>query len=217
MKIKIKDIRQIIKEEISRSLNEVSGPARYEAAAASLRDEPEAYEDLRDSQAAMDFLDIFKNAVAPIIDDDEAVGNENDAALTACKSQGAKRGEVESIRSMLHMTAQMVAADLEDTADDMDHELESDRRATLYQKQRDDESAVVNRLIKDKQFLQGFITLLNKKITAKKSAERAAASKAITDYVDESMTDADWSVTDAVKVHGKIAQMVQNSAARQRG
>ena len=207
MKLTASKLRQIIREETRRVLRE----GRYDAIAAAAT--------AGDVDAEGEFIETFKNAVAPIVEDDEAVYEEIDAALAALKAAGATRADIESTRQVLQSIAQLVAADLEATASNMDYEVEHEREsAEREEKSAAQEAAfnaVVRRLGGDRAFMAKLVPLLNTKLRATKSKERSTASKAVTAAVTAAMTDEDFDVADPIKVHSELqrrllAQMERN-------
>jgi len=206
-------LRQIIAEETRRVLRE----GRYDRfAAAVLAAEEDESEDFESSPEADEFLETFKNAVAPVIDDELAVAEEVEAAVAAFKAAGATLDDIEELRLMLDLSVKMVAADLSARSEDMAHEVERDR---LRAKAAADEAAfeaIIVRLGSDKAFMAKLVPLLNKKLSATKSSEKSAASKAVTAAVGAAMTDEDFEVTDPIKVHNEIQRRLLAHMERKR-
>ena len=200
MKLTASKLRQIIREETRRVLRE----GRYDAIAAAAT--------AGDVDAEGEFIETFKNAVAPIAEDDDAVYEEIDAALAALKVAGATRADIEKTRQVLQTMAQLVASDLATTSSNMDYEVEAEReRADSETKGAAQEAsfnAIIVRLGSDKAFMAKLVPLLNKKLSATKSKEKSAASKAVTTAVEAAMTDEDFEVTDPIKVHNEIQRRI---------
>lgn len=209
MKLSAGMLRRIIAEETRRVLRE----GRYDAVAtAVMTGDVDVDGELEESPAGYEFIETFKNAVAPIIEDDDAVYEEIDAALAALKAAGATRADIESTRQVLQTMAQLVASDLEMTSSNMDYEVEAEReRADREAKAAAQEAAfnaIIVRLGSDKAFMAKLVPLLNKKLSATKSKEKSAASKAVTAAVEAAMTDEDFEVTDPIKVHNEIQRRI---------
>lgn len=217
MKLSTGMLRQIIAEETRRVLRE----GRYDAlAAAVMAGDVDDDGELEESPSGYEFIETFKKAVAPIIEDDDAVYEEIDAALAALKAAGASRADVEETRQVLQTMAQLVAADLETTSSNMDYEVEAERaRAEREAKSAAQEAAfnaIIVRLGSDKAFMAKLVPLLNKKLSATKSSEKSAASKAVTAAVTAAMTDEDFEVTDPIKVHNEIQRRLLAHMERKR-
>lgn len=217
MKLSAGMLRQIIAEETRRVLRE----GRYDAlAAAVMAGDVDDDGELEESPSGYEFIETFKKAVAPIIEDDDAVYEEIDAALAALKAAGATRADVEETRQVLQTMAQLVAADLETTSSNMDYEVEAERaRAEREAKSAAQEAAfnaIIVRLGSDKAFMAKLVPLLNKKLSATKSSERSVASKAVTAAVTAAMTDEDFEVTDPIKVHNEIQRRLLAHMERKR-
>lgn len=217
MKLSTGMLRQIIAEETRRVLRE----GRYDAlAAAVMAGDVDDDGELEESPSGYEFIETFKKAVAPIIEDDDAVYEEIDAALAALKAAGATRADVEETRQVLQTMAQLVAADLETTSSNMDYEVEAERaRAEREEKSAAQEAAfnaIIVRLGSDKAFMAKLVPLLNKKLSATKSSEKSAASKAVTAAVTAAMTDEDFEVTDPIKVHNEIQRRLLAHMERKR-
>ncbi len=217
MKLSAGMLRQIIAEETRRVLRE----GRYDAlAAAVMAGDVDDDGELEESPSGYEFIEIFKKAVAPIIEDDDAVYEEIDAALAALKAAGATRADVEETRQVLQTMAQLVAADLETTSSNMDYEVEAERaRAEREEKSAAQEAAfnaIIVRLGSDKAFMAKLVPLLNKKLSATKSSEKSVASKAVTAAVRAAMTDEDFEVTDPIKVHNEIQRRLLAHMERKR-
>lgn len=217
MKLSAGMLRQIIAEETRRVLRE----GRYDAlAAAVMAGDADDDGELEESPSGYEFIETFKKAVAPIIEDDDAVYEEIDAALAALKAAGATRADVEETRQVLQTMAQLVAADLETTSSNMDYEVEAERaRAEREAKSAAQEAAfnaIIVRLGSDKAFMAKLVPLLNKKLSATKSSERSVASKAVTAAVTAAMTDEDFEVTDPIKVHNEIQRRLLAHMERKR-
>lgn len=217
MKLSAGMLRQIIAEETRRVLRE----GRYDAlAAAVMAGDVDVDGELEESPAGYEFIETFKNAVASIIEDDDAVYEEIDAALAALKAAGATRADIEETRQVLQSMAQLVAADLETTSSNMDYEVEAEReRAEREEKSAAQEAAfnaIIVRLGSDKAFMAKLVPLLNKKLSATKSSERSTASKAVTAAITAAMTDEDFEVTDPIKVHNEIQRRLLAHMERKR-
>lgn len=218
MKIAISQLRRIIAEETRRVLAE----GRYDAvAAAVMAGDVDVDGELEESPAGYEFIETFKNAVAPVIEDDDAVYEEIDAALAALKAAGATRADIESTRQVLQSMAQLVASDLETTSSNMDYEIEDEReradRETKGAAQEAAFNAIIARLGGDRAFMAKLVPLLNKKLSATKSKEKSMASKAVTAAVEAAMTDEDFGVTDPIKVHNELQRRLLAHMERKRG
>lgn len=210
-------LRKIIAEETRRVLRE----GRYDAlAAAVMAGDFDADGELEESPAGYEFLETFKNAVAPVIEDEDVVDEEIDAALAALKAAGATRADIESTRQVLQSMALLVAADLETTSSNMDAEVEDERERAEREKKAAAQEAAFNAIIvrlgSDKAFMAKLVPLLNKKLSATKSSEKSAASKAVTAAVKAAMTDEDFEVTDPIKLHNEIQRRLLAHMERKR-
>ena len=208
MKLTASKLRQIIREETRRVLRE----GRYDAPAAAVT--------AGDVDADGEFIETFKNAVAPIVEDDEAVYEEIDAALAALKAAGATRADIEESRQVLQSIAHLVDADLKTTASNMDYEVEEDRASAEREEKSAAQGAAFNAIIArlggDRAFMAKLVPLLNTKLRATKSKERSTASKAVTAAVTAAMTDEDFDVTDPIKVHNELQRRILAQMERNR-
>lgn len=224
MKLTSTMLRKIIAEEVAKATKEtcrILREGRYDRlAAAVMAGDVDVDGELEQSPAGYEFLETFKNAVAPVVDDDDAVYKEIDTALAALKAAGVSKEDIESTRQVLQVMVQLVASDMETTSSDMDDEVEAARsRAEQEEKAAAQEAAfnaIVVRLGSDKAFMAKIIPLLNKKLSATKSSERSVASKAVTAAVGAAMTKEDYRVTGPIKIHNEIQRRLLARMERMR-
>lgn len=217
-KLKASQLRQIIREEVTRALREAAGPDKYAAAARALlasgTDDLES-EDLESSGLA--FLEVFKDAVATFADDEAAVEAEKAAALGALQAAGATPDDVENVSGALDILAIMVASDLRDQEDTINYELRNDQLRGKIEAAEAAPEAVIARLGSDRAFMATVVPLMNAKIAAKSSKDKTAASKAVTAAIADAMTDEELAAVDPVRVHGVIFDRLQARARRAAG
>lgn len=217
MKLTASQLRQIIKEEVTRALREATGPDKYAAAARALlasgTDDLES-EDLESSGLA--FLEVFKDAVATFADD-AAVEAEKAAALEALQTAGGTPDDVENVSGALDVLAIMIAADLRDQEDTLNYELRNDQLRGKIEAEEAAREAAIARLAGDRAFMATVIPLMNAKIAAKSSKDKTAASKAVTSAIAAAMTDEELETVDPVRVHGVMFDRLQAHMRRKSG
>jgi len=218
MKLTASQLRQIIKEEVTRALREAAGPNKYAAAARALlasgTDDLES-EDLESSGLA--FLEVFKDAVATFADDDAAVEAEKAAALEALQTAGGTPDDVENVSGALDVLAIMIAADLRDQEDTLNYELRNDQLRGKIEAEEAAREATIARLAGDRAFMATVVPLMNAKIAAKSSKDKTAASKAVTSAIAAAMTDEELETVDPVRVHGVMFDRLQAHMRRKSG
>jgi hypothetical protein len=218
MKLTASQLRQIIKEEVTRALREAAGTNKYAAAARALLasgTDDLGPEDLEASGLA--FLEVFKDAVATFADDAAAVEAEKAAALGALQAAGATPDDLENVSGALDVLAIMVAADLRDQEDTINYELRNDQLRGKIEAAEAAREAVIGRLAGDRSFMATVVPLMNSKIAAKSSKDKTAASKAVTAAIAAAMTDEELETVDPVRVHGAMFDRLQSHARRKAG